>query len=156
MPIKHQVQISLTKEQYKTLVEMINCGEWMINATRTDRIKKYEKLEQYIYSFTKEAGLQDCIDYDDELKMFFPTKEFEETSLHPFHDEYDQETFWEELIDQLAQRDLIAQFGAESFMKLPDKERSAARYEAETIYNKEFEKNGIENLVLVKPPAAPN
>ena len=42
---KPEVQISLTKEQYRTLVEMVNCGEWMINATRVDRLRQAQKPE---------------------------------------------------------------------------------------------------------------
>ena len=81
MTNKTQVQISLTREQFRTLVEMVNCGEWMINAARVNRIKKYDKLEQYIYSHAKEAGIDDCIGYDGELKIHFPTKEFEENGV---------------------------------------------------------------------------
>lgn len=148
---KTEVQISLTKEQYRTLVEMVNCGEWMINATRVDRLKKYEELEQYIYSFAKQAGLEDCIGYDDKFKMHFPLEEFEETTLLPLRDEYDQESFWDELIDQLGSRDLIRQYGADGFAKLSNEERFAARDRVEEKYGREFEQNGVENLVLSSP-----
>ena len=152
---KAEVQISLTKDQYRALVEMVDCGEWMINATRVNRLKKYEKLEQYIYSFAKQAGMQDCIDYDDEFKMYFPLKEFEETTLLPLRDEYDQESFWDELIDQLGSRDLIRQYGAGGFAKLSNEERFAARDRVEAKYGKEFEENGIENLVLAPREPVP-
>ena len=69
--------ISLTKEQYRTLIEMVYMGEWMINATRTKTIKKYEEMEQHIASFAKTAGLEDLIEYDPESKEYFPTKAFE-------------------------------------------------------------------------------
>ncbi|MFI5346600.1 MAG: hypothetical protein ACHQ51_09525 [Elusimicrobiota bacterium] len=152
---KTEVQITLTKDQYRTLVEMVNCGEWMINATRVNRIKKYEKLEQYIYSFTKQAGLEDCIDYDDEFKMYFPLKDFEETTLLPLRDEYDQETFWDELIDQLGSRDLIKQYGVDGYAKLTNEERFAARGRVEEKYGEEFEENGVENLVLAPRETVP-
>jgi hypothetical protein len=154
MPIKPQVQISLTKEQYKTLVEMTYLGHWMINAIRTKRIKKYDEMEQLVFSFTKQAGLLDCIDYDDKLKMFFPLADFEENDVLPFKEEYDDYTFWDELAHRLAERDMLAKHGTEALEKMPRDDRFALQDNLVAEYEAEFTENGVDGLVL-EAPAAP-
>jgi hypothetical protein len=78
MTIKPHVQINLTKEQYKTLVEMTYLGRWMINAIRVKTIKKYDDVEQLVFSFAKQGELEDCIGYDDKLKLHFARQDFED------------------------------------------------------------------------------
>jgi len=148
MTKKPPIQINLTQEQFKALVEMAYLGNWMINAIHVDRIKKYDELEQHIYSYANEAGLQDSIEFDEEFKQYFPVKEFEEGILNTFKDEYDEETFWEDLIAELANRDLIRQYGEKAFNQLPKEKQFEARGAAEEKYSKEFERNGVENLIV--------
>jgi hypothetical protein len=55
MPIKPDVQLSLTKEQYKTLVELVSLGQWMANSIREKRIKKYDEFaEKELAAMTRE------------------------------------------------------------------------------------------------------
>jgi hypothetical protein len=58
----------------------------MINAIRSgapgdERVKKYDDIEQYIYFFAEEVGLEKYIEFDKESNQFFPTKEFEENGI---------------------------------------------------------------------------
>lgn len=148
MPIKPHVQLNLTKEQYKTLVEMTYLGHWMINATRVKTIEKYDEMEQLVFSFTRQAGLQDCVDYDDKMKMYFTIRKFEETVLLPLQEEYDDYTFWEQLSERLAERDMAAKHGEAAFAKMPGDERFKALDEVVQKYEDEFTANGVDNLVL--------
>lgn len=148
MPIKPAVQISLTKEQYKTLVELVSIGHWMANATRTKTIKKYDDMEQLVFSFTKQAGLQDCVDFDDELKMYFTIREFEETVLMPLHDEYDDYTFWDELAHRLADRDMLKQFTDKELADMPREQFHKLRDSLVCKYEDESEEHGIERLEI--------
>lgn len=84
--------MKLDKKQYKNLIMMLYCGEWVINAHKTneDKLKKEtEDLEQFIFSFAKEHGFQNLIEYDDDLKMYFPTADMEDM-FHGFIDKYDK------------------------------------------------------------------
>jgi hypothetical protein len=148
MPIKPDVQISLTKEQYKTLVELVDLGQWMANATRTKRIKKYDDMEQLVFSFAKQAGLQDCVDYDDELKMYFLLREFEESTIFPLKEEYDDCTFWEELAHRLADRDMLKQFGERELVRMPRDEMNKVRDALIGKYENESVEHGIDRLEI--------
>jgi hypothetical protein len=144
------MDISFTKEQYENLVKLIYLGEWMINGIRTDdRIKKFEDLEQYIYSFYKDFGLEKYVEYDEKSKKFFPTNELEmESDVEGYRLDYEDEVFWDELIDRLARRDFIRQYGEKVIKKMEWKERMEKEDPFIERYDDEFQKHGIERLEI--------
>ena len=150
------MEIKLTKEQYKNLLKLVYLGNWMINAIRSgtkgdERIKKYDEIEQYIFSFAKDAGLEKYIEYDEKLKKFFPTSEFEEDpEIEQYREDYEEEVFWQELADRLGTRDFIKEYGQEAIKKMSQKERFLKREEFIIKYEEEFEKNGLANLEILK------
>lgn len=146
------IEIKLTKEQYEDLIKLVYLGNWMINAIRTDDIiEKYDMIEQYIYSFVKNANLENYIVFDDELNKFFPTREFElETDVDEYRDEYNNEIFWDELIDRLSVRDFIKAYEKDVIKKMSLREQIVKKSPFIEKYEKEFEKHGIENLEIKK------
>jgi len=150
------MEIKLTREQYENLLKLIYLGNWMINAIRSgaegdERIKKYDEIEQYIFSFAKEAGLEKYIKFDKECNEFFPTWKFEfETDIEQYRQEHDNEIFWDELTYRLARRDFIKQYGEEVIKKMDQKERLEKEQPFIEKYEKEFEENGLENLEILK------
>jgi len=89
------MKINLTKKQYVLLIKILYLGTWMANAHRTDdKIEEFEEFEQYILSFSKNFGMEDSVEYDEGLKMFFLTEEFINNSgVQELIDEYDNDTF---------------------------------------------------------------
>lgn len=84
------MKIELTKEQYKTLLTVMYCGEWMLNSYKTEddkMLKETDEVEQIIFSFAKDAGLERWIEFDDEMSKYFPTVEMEDR-LQMFIDKY--------------------------------------------------------------------
>ena len=150
------MEIELTKEQYENLIKLVYLGNWMINAIRSgnegdERIKKYDEIEQHIFSFAKDAGLKKYIEFDKKFNRFFPTREFEEnTDVEQYREEYDDYIFWEELIDRLARRDFIREYGEDTIKKMSIKERIEKEYPFEEKYGEEFGKNGLQNLEILK------
>jgi len=142
------MKINFTKKQYEDLVKLIYLGTWMVNAHRTDDIvEKYEDLEQYLRSFYKDFDMEKYIEFDKKLNKFFPTREFEEdTDVEQYIDEYNNDIFWEELIDRLARRDFIRAYGEENLLKMTWEERFEKEQPFIDKYDEEFEKYGIERL----------
>ena len=66
------MEIKLTKEQYENLLKLVFMGSWMANAFRVkDTVKKFEELEDYIYSFAKDFGLENYVEYDEKFKKYW-------------------------------------------------------------------------------------
>jgi len=86
------MKIELSKDQLKTLLTIMYCGEWMLNSykTRDDRMsQETHKLEQYIFSIAKETGFEKWIEYDEDMDEYFPTADMED-DLHIFVDKYNE------------------------------------------------------------------
>ena len=147
------MEIKLTKEQYENLIKLVYFGNWMINAIRLEdeRIKKFDEIEQYIFSFARKANLDRCIEFDEKYNRFFPTRKFEEDiELKQYKNDYDEEIFWQELADRLGTRDFIKKYRKEVIEKMDQKERFLKNQECIIKYEEEFEKNGLANLELLK------
>jgi len=147
------MEIRLTKEQYENLIKLVYLGNWMINAIRLkdERIKKYDDIEQYIFSFAKAFSLEKYIEFDKEFNRFFPTREFEEnTDIEQYREDYDDEVFWQELSNRLGSRDFYKKYGEEAIRKMDQKERFLKEQEFIIKYEEELEKNGLDNLEIKK------
>jgi len=143
------MKISLTKDQFQELLKLVYLGNWLVNSIRTvdDQVPAFDDILDYILSMAKKEKLEGIVDFDKGLQRHYPTAEFEE-SLNEYIDEYDNELFWEGLLLRLVERDLINKYGEEAvkimtFDEIVDKERPFREK-----YQKEFEQNGIENLIL--------
>ena len=148
------MKIDFTREEYRHLLDILYIAHWMLEAHKVGddpRIVSYSELEQKICSFAQKMGYADLIEYDSQLQRYFPTREYEDNSLaHTFIGEYDNDSFWEELIERLATRDLARQVGG--YEKIPQLSREAfftRLGHLEEQYSKEFTKNGLDNLKVV-------
>ena len=86
------MEIHFTKDQYKTLLQLLYFGEWVANSYKTKEDKLYKEsdsLEQHIFSFASLFGLNNLIEFDESLKKYVPTLTMEET-FHPLIDKYNQ------------------------------------------------------------------
>jgi hypothetical protein len=144
------MKINFTKKQYEDLMKLVYLGAWMINSHRTDNIEEsYEELEQYILSFSEEFGTEKYVEFDEELNRFFTTREFEEdTEIEQYKEEYDDNTFWDELIYRLARRDLIKTYGEAAVFTMTTDELLDKEQPFIDRYEMEFERHGIDNLEI--------
>lgn len=129
------------------LLKAVYLGNWMANAYRVEgRKKEYEEIEDYIFSHAKKFGFSKYV--DDELMnegRFFPTRQFEGlTDVESLRQEYDDETFWDELIHRLAWRDVVREYGEKSVQKMDGMERVTKIDEARKKYEEIFCELGLD------------
>jgi len=141
------MNISLTPEQYKTLLLMAYLGNWMINSHQVEREQTFEGVASHVYSYADSFGVIGLVEKDPDDGTYYPTRELEELAAEHM-DAYDNETFWAELIERLSQRDLVAKHGQSACEKMTIEERFANLEEFETRYDEEFEARGIERLTI--------
>ncbi|MCL0066233.1 hypothetical protein M1N79_05100 [Dehalococcoidia bacterium] len=148
------MKIEFTREEYKRLLDTLYIADWVLNAHKVKddpRTEAYGKLEQKIYSYAKDMELEDLIEYAADHEEYYPTREYEETGPPmEFIGEFENETFWEELISRLADRDLIRQVGGvENLSKLSFEERIEKTLPLEEKYSSEFEERGLDRVSIV-------
>jgi len=142
------MQVTFTNDQYKNLIKLAYLGEWMVNSVRfEDTLSEFDELFSYILSFAKDAGCPQDVQYDEEMKKYLPSEKFED-EVQPYVTGYNDETFWEELVRRLAERDLVRQYGSAEVEKLDFEERMEKERPFLEKYYGEFEKTGVDRLEI--------
>ena len=146
------MKINFTKKEYATLIEMIDIANWVISANKIEKgpiEKPYEDLEAKLFTLAREFDCADKVEFSKELNGYYPTRYFEMESPHrKFIDDYNEETFWNELIDKLATRDAIAEVGEEEYWNLEPIQRFEVLGKYEKKWADEFAENGLENIAV--------
>jgi hypothetical protein len=143
------MEISLSRQQFETLLKTVYLGAWMISAhrERENVIGEFEELERHLWTLAHRAGFRDLVEVDPTLLKVFPTYEFAE-ALDPFIDEYDDEAFWDGLVDRLADRDLAEAYG-DDIMRMDRDERFTRLQRFVDKYETEVEEHGVDRMRIV-------
>jgi hypothetical protein len=147
------MKIEITKEEYRNLLDLLYIADWVLIAHKTGddpRTKPYDDIIQKLYSRAREAGYERLIGHDPQTRDHFTTREFEEASKAlVFIDEFVDDSFWDELIIRLAERDAAQQAGGyEQLGLLSAEDQHALRAPIEEKYSEELNSHGIDHLVL--------
>ena len=145
------MKIECTKEEFKTLMDLVYAGNLLINGPRSkeERVAQYADMEQTIYKMASTFGLEGLVEYSEEYEEYMPTHEYEEDEFNNYIDEYDTSVFWDELVMRLARRDALNYAGDvdQNITRAALKEMQLG---LEEKYEEEIEANGIMNLKIVK------
>lgn len=144
------MKIDFTKREYRLLLELLYLGEWMIDAHETETRPEtvgYRELQQKLYKFAKELDAEDLIEYSRELGEYFPTNKLGEAAhIRSFIEEYDNNSFWQELIHRLVDRDLQAQVGEDELRRMDFEEYLEKSIPIEETYSEEFTRYDLERV----------
>ena len=140
------MEISLSRQQFETLLRVVYLGDWMVNAIRVagSYIPEFEDLEQFLLSLGHRSGFDDVVEFEPVLSQFFLKDEVYE-KLQPYIDEYDDEAFWDGLVDRLAERDFEETYG-DAEQRMDQKERFEKLSAFVDKYEAEIEQHGMERL----------
>lgn len=142
------MKINFTKKEYRLLITMIEIADWVMNSfhaqERTDT-KEHRVLRNKILDHADEMGMKGCYQKNDDT--YYETAEYEENSKQPeFIEEYDEESFWDQLVTRLSERDYVQKYGDEEV----DFETKIRRLtEIENRYAEEVNNFGLSNIVVV-------
>ncbi|MCC6275300.1 MAG: hypothetical protein IT569_05555 [Leptospiraceae bacterium] len=152
------VNIELSDEQYRKLIEIVYLGRFLCDMVKIDEEEgeneflDYEELEQYLLSFSEDANLgEDYVQFDEVSGEYIPTGLFEEESgLTQIIEDYDDAIFWEELTYKLSRRDFTIQYGEKNVQEMSLEEKIEKEQPFFERYSEEFFKHGIRNLQILK------
>jgi len=140
-----------------TLVELLSLAtmvaEWNQHPAFQSRMAEFNRLENKIFEHLHHSGWAQMIEFNEMEQRYQVTDEFEKkSSFLPCYEEFRQESFWEELVIRLADRDLAQRIGFDAWNQLTEEQRRAQTVEHEKRYWAEFEKHGIDHLRIIHPP----
>jgi hypothetical protein len=148
------MQIDLSKEDYRTLIEILDVANWVLFANMLEEPpgrEKYREFAQKIYTHAEPFGCENLVGYDDLTDSYYSVREFDDSSpVRPFIDEFEDDTFWSELADRLADRDMRQEYSEETLAAMTPEQQFQAYTDFEEQYQDEFEDHGIERLEIVE------
>ena len=133
------MQLELTEKEFRRLLDMVYIGNWILNSCRDDdRFEDYDNLEEKLFSLCPEHGMRALVQRW--RGHSYPSRAYEEGGIHEAIADYEDAVFYDILAEELARRDLGCLDGEPA-----DLTELNARMDE---YMDEFEKSGVENLVL--------
>jgi len=144
------MKIDFTKEQFELLLKVVYLGNWMVKSTEEESAETdFDAIEAYVLSLAKKFGLDRYADVDDEDGKHYPSKDLDEDlEIEGLIQRYDDYTFWEKLIYNLARRDMDHKYGERAIAQMSPEEHLTKEQPFIEKYEKEFEAHGLKNLVI--------
>ena len=133
------MNIELTKQQFRYLLDLVYIGNWVINSTReNDRIKEYDQVESLIFSHCLEQKMSKLVElYRGEL---IPSRAFADGGIHNAIEHYEDIMFYEILAEELALKDMDGEpLTGENYTALMERIDE---------YLSEFSLHGTDNLTV--------
>ncbi len=143
------MDITLTKDQYENLMKLVYLGGWLVNSFRTEPIKEFDDLQNHIYSYAKDAGLEKYVVFDEATGEYFPSDILDD-SVDDYIEAYNEDNFWEDLVRSLGQRDFVRHYGRAAIEEMKSEELVKREDPFIQKYAKEFEQHGLRHLGLIK------
>ncbi len=144
------MKINITKKEYQLLLDMLYLSDWMMHSYETNcKDNEYKKLRKKFLSFYKEMGADNKIEYSSEHDDYYEREPYDSTIHEKFIETYENNFFWDELIDRLGRRDVVNQMGIDTFQSLDNMERITKVETEKEKYANEFEHHGLDNLKVI-------
>jgi len=148
------MNINFTKEEYLLLLDIIYMADWILHAHsigERSETKDYSELFQKLMIHAKDMGCSELIEFYEPEQNYALTDDFEEGSAAlDYLDEFEGESFWDELISRLAMRDALIALKVSSAHEVPSEELFSELSKAEEYWSKEFETFDLSRISLNK------
>ena len=131
--------IDLTNKEFRRMLDMIYIGNWVLNSTRgEDRFADYDNLQEKIFALCGKNGMEMLV--STYMGHYFPSQAYEEGGIHEAIADYEDAIFYDILAEELARRDMVEEnLNQDDMTELTNRMND---------YMDEFEKNGIEHIVV--------
>jgi hypothetical protein len=143
------IEITLTKKNLRLLIKHVFIGNWILTGTKTKQDKELDLFFDTILSIGKNYNILEGIEYSELSGCYDIGKEREDEYLKSI-EEYEEDIFWEELVNRLAIRDFRNEYSEDEMLDMEGIERMKLIWKEEEKYNEEFEKNGLDRLQIKK------
>ena len=133
------MQIELTKKEFRSLLDLVYIGNWVLNSTRgNDRFQVYDDLESKLFSLCRDNGMKVLVDKWEGVDV--PSKAYAEGGIHEAIAFYEDNVFYEILAEELSRRDMdYAEITDENYDEIMGRMRT---------YMDEFQLSGLDHLKL--------
>lgn len=146
------MEIKCTKEEFKTLLDLVYAGNLVINGMKekAQQSMPHYKMEQKFFEMAKDYGYEALVAYDEDYEEYIPSHTYEKDEMNDAIDAYEDRVFWEELVVRMARRHALNELGDEQ-PDMTSAELRARQMALEEYYEDQFIESGLYHLKWIKP-----
>ena len=133
------MQIELSKKEFRSLLDLIYIGNWVLNSTRgNDRFQVYDDLESKLFSLCHTNGMKILVEEWEGVDV--PSKAYTDGGIHEAIAFYEDNVFYEILAEELSRRDMdYAEITDDNYEEIVGRMNR---------YMDEFQLSGLDHLKL--------
>jgi len=144
-----------TPKEYTRLLELVHLGMRVVEGRQGEEsphVQRYAELEQKLYELATPLGCADLVDVGADGRLAPSEKLLTDERLDKICGDFDNDTFWHELVTRLADRDLAAEQARQSVLGTggPSIDADVRLRKLEDAYWDEFETNDLANVILLR------
>lgn len=145
--------IHLSRNEYRLLVTMVYQNlfmhESLVNQQSSKLHESMNTLAEKLIRCAPDYNSQDFIAEDVLTNTIHPSSNFYETVLESIN-QYDEVSFWEELTQRLAERDVVREHGVKALELLDVEEYMTIVSDQLAYYAEHFSINGLDSIEIKK------
>jgi hypothetical protein len=145
------MQLSISREQYAALVDLLYLADWMLHAHEVEDTPNTAPYRAIIRSILAHAGEMQAHELVDRIDGEPVPSRVVEDRMQPFIEAYDDQTMWDELSFALGRRDAERALGEDALREMPANERVEALLKHEEFWENEFHRHGLERIGVSDP-----
>ena len=128
------MQIELTNKDFRRLLDLVYIGNWVLNSTRgSDRFADYDNLESKIFALSPAHS-------EPWNGTIVPSRAYAEGGIHEAIAYYEDNVFYEILVEELSRRDMnYPEINEENYQEIMDRMQQ---------YMEVFQISGVDRLIL--------
>lgn len=148
------MHLRFTDDELSTLAEMLTLACWATfwnhKPASDEGVARFDDMLEKILSRMKHNGLSGEVENDPERQRLRLRKDKEEGSFYAqCYDEMRAETFWDELVLRMAERELAKRHSKTELEAMDEKRRKEVTEPIAKRFWQEFTSNGLENLHVI-------
>ena len=133
------MQIDLTPQEFRQLLDLVYMGNWVLNSNRgSNRFQDYDNLESKLFGLCRGTKLR--ILTEDWNGIPIPSRAYAEGGIHEVIALYEDTVFYEILAEELSRRDM-------AYPEITDENYQEIVGRMED-YMQEFRVSGVDHLIL--------
>lgn len=149
------MKVSFSPKEYSRLLELVWLGMQTTMARdgrETASLRRYAEIERKLLDLAAGFGCSDLVTVGSEGRLVPSEKLHNDERLRKVLGDYDNDTFWHELVTRLSDRDLSAEQARHhaSGKGGPPINADERLKQLEDGYWAEFEKNDLANMMLIR------
>ena len=148
---KMTMKIEFTKDEYRVLLDIVYLANWVVNSFKIsdECTPEFEALKSKVFSFARRFGFDGFVERNGVTEEFMESRAFEDSVEEKgYVSEYDDYTFWQELVSRLACKYLLEVLGEEKYRSLSQERRFMMRIRMEERVQDVIDREGLHGVFL--------